>query len=333
MKKNKKILVLLMIGVLFLTGCTKQLKDADGKVITDDTTKQVLVENILCKPVELDETYKTALEKKKEDYKKLYDSGDLSKKDYEKKLKSIIDIDKLPVCTEFSPIKDGYESLWTSVFVKPLAWVIVKIGMLINNRYGIAIIITTLLIKLILFPMSYKSLKQSENIRKAQPKLNKIEKKYENKTDQQSMMMKSNEMMAVYKEYKINPISGCLLGFLQIPLFFAFYEALYRLPILFEGKFLGLRMGMTPLAGAGQGDWYYLILPIIVGLVTYFSFKMNKMGAGVDKQQEKQMSMMFNIMIVMIFFTSFSMSTAIIIYWVTNSAFTIVQNLLMKRSK
>ena len=90
-------------------------------------------------------------------------------------------------------------------------------------------------------------------------------------------------------------------------------------------------MGITPLAAAGQGDWYYLVLPILVGLVTYFSFKMNKNQAAGD--QMKQMNMMFNIMVVMIFITSFSMSVAIIIYWITNSLLAIGQNLLIKRSK
>ena len=331
MKKNKKILVLILLVTLLLTGCTKQLKDADGKVIQDKTTKQVLIENVLCKPDALKETYEEALNNKKEDYQKMYDEGELSKKDFEKKTKNILDIEKLPVCEEISVVQGGYETLWTSVFVKPLAWVIVNVGKLLWKNYGLAIIVVTILIKLILFPFTMKSLKQSENIQKAQPKLQKIEKKYANKTDQQSMMMKSNEMMAVYKEYKINPVSGCLLGFIQIPLFFAFYEALYRLPILFENKFLGLHMGMTPLAGAQAGSWYYLILPVIVGLVTYFSFKMNKKTMPND--QMKQMNLMFNIMIVMIFITSFSMSFAIIIYWVVNSLFTIIQNLLVKRSK
>ena len=168
-------------------------------------------------------------------------------------------------------------------------------------------------------------------MKKIQPKLDKIEKKYKNKTDPDSMMMKSNEMMALYKENGIKPLSGCLMAFIQLPLFFAFYEALYRLPIVFEGSFLGFNMGMTPLAGAEAGHWYYLILPILVGLVTFFSFKMNKNTMSSD--QQKSMNMMFNIMIVMIFITSFSMSTAIIIYWVVNSAFTIVQNLIVKRSK
>lgn len=331
MKKTKKIFLLSLTIMLLLTGCTKQLKDADGKVIQDEKTKQVLVENILCKPIELENVYKDAIKQKKKDYKKLYEDGDLSKNDYKEKIDSLINIDKLPKCTEISIVEGGYETLWTSVFVKPLAWIIVNIGKLLWSNYGLAIIIITILIKLVLLPITMKSLKQSESIKKAQPKLNKIEKKYANKTDQESMMMKSNEMMAVYKEYKINPMSGCLMGFLQIPIFFAFYEALNRLPILFEGKFLGLHLGMTPLAAAGEGYWYYLVLPIIVGLVTYFSFKMNNNSMAED--QAKQMKMMFNIMIVMIFITSFSMSVSIILYWITNSVLAILQNLLIKRSK
>ena len=330
MKKNKKILIV-AIGLMFLiTGCTKQFKDVDGRVVQDETTKQTLVENILCKPVEQEETYKKAINKKKKDLKKKYEAGDLSKKEYNKMVKELPNIEKLPNCSKMTIVEGGYETLWTSVFVKPLAWVIVQIGKFVGN-YGLAIIIITILIKLVLFPLTYKSLKQSENMKKAQPKLSKIEKKYAGKNDQESMMMKSNEMMAIYKEYKINPMSGCLTSLLQIPLFFAFYEALYRLPLLFEGKFLGFQMGMTPLAAAGQGKWYYLILPILVGVVTYFSFKMNKNTMAGD--QAKQMNMMFNIMIIMIFVTSFSMSTAIIIYWITNSLLGIGQNLLIKRSK
>lgn len=331
MKKNKKVVLTLLIMLVLLTGCTKQLKDANGKVVKNEATKQVLVENVLCKPEELADKYKEVTEQKKLDYKKMYEDGDISKKDYNKKLKNILDIDSLPKCTSIKVIEGKYENIWTSIFVKPLAWLIVNIGKILGNSYGLSIIVVTILIKLILYPFTIKSLKQSENIKKAQPKLNKIEKKYANKTDQESMMMKSSEMMAVYKEYNINPISGCLLGIIQVPLFFAFYEALNRLPILFEGKFLGLYMGMTPLSGMGEGKWYYILLPIIVGLVTYFSFKMNK--TTISDSQAKQMNMMFNIMIVMIFITSFSMCTSIIIYWVVNSVFTIVQNLLVKRSK
>lgn len=329
-KKTTKVLVLLLCLIL-LTGCTKQMKSANGKqVIKSETTNQTLVENVLCKPDKLYDEYDKALKQKKSDYKKMYKKGNLSKKEYNKKIDNIIDIEKLPKCENISIVEGGYETFWTSVFVKPLAWAIVNLGKIVKN-YGLAIILATLIIRLVLFPITKKMMNQSENMKMAQPKLDKIEKKYKNKTDQQSMMAKSTEMMAVYKEYNINPVSGCLLSFIQLPLFFAFYEALNRLPILFEDKFLTFNMGMTPLAGFENGNYLYLVLPILVGIVTYFSFKINKMS--VSKEQESQMKMMFNVMIVVIFITSFSMSTAIILYWIVNSGFTILQNILIKRSK
>ena len=84
--KNKKLLIVLLIGILTLTGCTKQFKDAEGKVIQDEKTKQTLVENILCQPESLKEVYEDAIKQKKKDYKKMYEDGDLSKNDYNKKI-------------------------------------------------------------------------------------------------------------------------------------------------------------------------------------------------------------------------------------------------------
>ena len=328
--KKTKILILLVLAVLLTTGCTKQLKNADGSVVRAEKTNQILVENVICRPNELKDEYIKAIDKKREDLLKKFEDGDISKKKYDKERHNLLDIEKLPVCKKMSIAEGGYETFWTSVFVKPLAWVIIQIGNLLKNNYALSLIIVTILIRLILLPFTISGLKQSERIKKAQDKLNKLEKKYANKNDQQSMMMKSQEMMAIYKEYNINPFAGCLVSFLQIPLFFAFYEALNRLPVLFEGKFLGLHLGMTPLMGANTGAWYYLLLPVVVGIVTYFSFKMSRAQMG---DQAKQMNMMFNIMIIMIFITSFSMSTSIILYWIISSAFSIVQTLIIKRSK
>ena len=88
MKKSKKVL-LLLISILLLTGCTKQLKDSKGKVVVDETTKQTLVENVLCKPSQLADTYKKTIEQKKIDYKKMYDDGDISKKEYNKRINNM----------------------------------------------------------------------------------------------------------------------------------------------------------------------------------------------------------------------------------------------------
>ena len=121
MKKNKKILII-MTCLLLLTGCTKTLKDEDKNVVTNEKTGQSITENIICKPTD-------------KDVIEIYKENDVK-------------ISKLPECDDFTPLSN-YEGLWTSLFVKPLAWVILQIGKLLNS-YGASIIITCLLIRLIL---------------------------------------------------------------------------------------------------------------------------------------------------------------------------------------
>lgn len=334
MKKNSKLkIAFLVILLVVMTGCTKQLKDVNGKIVKNEETGQTLPSNILCKPTDNDiiKLYETTREKQIKSLDKKLKNDDITKAEYKKKKSKLLDVNKLVACKNFKVSSGGYEGLWTTFFVKPLAWVLIRLGGFLKN-YGLAVIAATLLIRLILFPVTKKAAKQSELMKLAQDDLSKIEKKYKNKNDQESMTMKSQEMMAVYKKNGINPMSGCLFGVIQIPLFLAFYEALYRLPVLFEDKFLIFNMATTPISGMSSGNYIYFILPVIVGVVTYFSFKLNS-GASMGADQAKQMKTMMMIMMVLIVFTSFSMSTAIILYWITNSSFTIVQNLLVKRSK
>lgn len=303
--KKRKITVLLVIMVLLMTGCTKNLKGEDNKVVQNPETGQTLVENILCQPEE-------------EITVNLYKENG-------------VEIDKLPKCSEFKITSGGYEGIWTTIFVKPLAWVVLQIGKLVSN-YGLAVIIVTLLIRLILIPVTHKTAMQSENMKAAQPELDKLEKKYKNKTDQDSMMQKSQEMMLIYKKHKISPLSGCLFSLIQIPLFFAFYEAMNRMPALFEENFLGFHLGTSPLTALSNGQYYYLIFVVLVVLTTYLSFKLNK-TASMGGEPEKQMKMMTNISVIFISIASFSISTGVALYWIFNSGFTIIQNLLVKRGK
>ena len=304
--KNKIFkIILITFVVLSLTGCTKILKDENKKPVKNEVTGQNLIENILCRPENKDSIKK-------------YEEHD-------------IDIKKLPKCEEMS-INDGnYEGVWNSIFVKPLAFIIVKIGELFKN-YGLAVIFVTILIRLIMFPLTKKTALQSENMKNAKPELDKLEKKYKDKNDQASMMAKSQEMMGIYKKYNISPMSGCLFSFIQIPLFFAFYESLNRLPSIFEGNFLGLNLGTTPLTGLSNGDYGYVILIILVVGATYLSTKLNQ-TASMSSEQEKQMKTMMNMMIVFIFIASFNVATSIALYWITNSTCTIIQNLLVKRRR
>ncbi len=312
-KKNKILKVLVIFVLIFgLTGCTKYLKK-DGKPVRNESTGQNLTKNILCQP--------------EGDTLKLYEEYN-SQVDNDNKVK----IENLPKCENLKITKGKYEGLWTSIFVKPLAWFIIQIGKLVNS-YGLALILATVIIRGVVWPFTKKTALQSENLKKAQPELTKIENKYKNRQDQEAMMQKSQEMMMVYKKYNINPLSGCLFSFIQIPLFFAFYEAISRIPAIFEETFLGFQLGTSPAIAAFQhGKYYYLIFIVIIALATYYSFKLNS-GASMGKEQEKQMKTMTNVMVVIMTITAFSISSGIAIYWVTSNVFTIVQNLLVKRGK
>ena len=309
--KNKSVKIILILFMLFsLTGCTKYIKDENKKIIQNESTGQNLPLNILCKPTD------------KETLSIYEEYNNTTKNDK-------VELDKLPACKTM-PIKSkNYEGLWVTLFVQPLAWIIIKIGNLVKS-YGLALILCTLLRRGICYPFTKKTALQSEKIKKAQPKLNKLEKKYENRNDQESMMQKSQEMMMIYKEYGINPMSGCLFSFIQIPLFFAFYEAITRIPAIFEESFLGFQLGTSPsVALFEQGKWIYLILIVLVVLATYFSFKLN--SSSMSSEQAAQMKTMTNVMIIMMAITSFTISSGIAIYWITSNVFTIIQNLLVKR--
>ncbi len=332
MKQFKKAFLVLVM-IFLLTGCTEYLKTEDKKNVINPTTGQNLTKNILCKPTD-EETIKIYEENgidldklpacfcEKETYTKgEYTNGEYTESEYN--------------CDAFKLTSGGYEGLWTSVFVKPLAWIIIFVGKYVNN-FGLGLIITSILIRLVAYPLTNKAAMQSELLKKAQPELDRLEKKYEKKdlNDREVMMMKSQEMMAIYKKYNINPLSGCLFSFIQLPLFIAFLEAINRVPALFEEKLFGFHLGTSPKIGIQNGNYWYIILIILIGLSTYLSFKLNSgaSAASANDEMKKNTDMMMNMFLVMIVIMSVFMSSAIGIYWITSNLFTIVQNLIVKRS-
>ena len=305
MKKIRVFLLALM--VVLLTGCGSAIKNKDKKVEIYKPTGQTLQNNILCKPTE-------------KDLIELYNK-------YDKQLK--VSMKKLPECKNFKITSNKSSGLWEFLFVKPLAYVILKLGYAIKN-FGLSVMIVGILIRLVLLPFSKKSQLQSQNLQKATPEIQKLEIKYKDKTDSESMMQKSQETMAIYKKYGVNPLSGCLLAFIQLPLFFAFLQAINRVPAIFEGKFLGLSLGMTPTTGISKGNYAYLILIVLVLLTTYYSFK--KTLSQTATTQQGQGKSMLIIMLIMIFVASFSLPTAIALYWIVTNAFIVVQNYFIDKS-
>ena len=303
MKKYQKLFILILC-LFLLTGCTRLLKDSDNKIIKNEETGSTITENIICKPTN-------------ENTIAIYTENG-------------VDIESLPKCSKFSPI-GNYEGLWTSLFVKPLAWAIIKIGSLLKN-YGLALVVTCLIIRLILFPFTKKTAMQSELMKKAQPEMARIEKKYENKPSTEDQNKKAQEMMMVYQKYKINPISGCLLAFIQLPLLLAFYEAIQRTPAIFEDKFLFFELGRTPWNAIASGEYTYIILVILIFVATLFSFRKTlKDQTAAANGMDMRYTLYF--MLAIITYSSFTIASAVGIYWITSNLFTIMQNILVERKK
>lgn len=309
-KKTIKIL-LLILSLAMLTGCTKTLTGEDKKPVKYEETGKALTENVLCRPTD-------------ENVVNIYKENN-------------VDIDKLPKCETFKPFSE-YEGLWTTIFVKPLAWAIINIGLLLEKiglgkglANGFAIVISCLVIRLILYPLTRKTAMQSEKLKEVQPQLEKLEKKYKDKTSEEDQKRKAEEMMAIYSKNKINPLSSCLLSFIQIPLLFAFLEAINRTPVIFENKFLKLDMGTTISHGIMSNLWYaYIIFLLLILATSYFSFRKTLKD---QTAMAKQMKGTIYFMLAMILVAAFSLPVALGIYWITSSLFTIVQNMLVEKKK
>lgn len=311
-RKNKTVkILLLIISLAMLTGCTKTLTDADNKVVKNEETGKALTENVLCKP-----TDETSI--------KLYEENGIK-------------VEELPSCKSFKPFEE-YEGLWTTLFVKPLAWVIINIGALLEKvnfgkglANGLALILSCILIRLIMYPLTQKTAMQSEKMKEVQPQLEKLEKKYQNKNSEEDQRKKAEEMMLIYQKYKINPVSSCLLSFVQIPLLFAFLEAINRTPVIFENTFLGLKMGTTISHGIMSNDWWlYIIFLILILGSSYLSFRKTLKD---QTAMAAQMKGTIYFMLAMIVVSSFSLPVALGLYWIASSLFTVVQNVIVERKK
>ena len=311
MKNKFKILVLVFV-LLLTSGCgnSKYIQDKDKKIVTYEETGQMLEKDILCLPEKDSELYN------------IY-------KEYSDQLN--IDFEDLPACTDFKITSNESSGLWEFLFVKPLAYLILVLGKLVGNL-GISLILIGLAIRLILLPFTIKSTKQTMNMKKAGPELEKLERKYRNRTDNESLMAKSQETMMIYKKYKVNPMVGCLMSFIQLPLFFAFLQAIYRTPAIYEESLLTFNLGMTPLVGIKTGNYLYLLLLVLIAVSTYFSFKQTMSQAGSQSPEAaKQMKIMLYVMLVVITYASLTLPTALAFYWIVTYAFIAVQNIIMNK--
>ncbi|MCI5731656.1 MAG: YidC/Oxa1 family membrane protein insertase [Eubacterium sp.] len=214
------------------------------------------------------------------------------------------------------------------------------------HNTGLCIILFTIVIYLILYPLNSKQQKSSRLMNKINPEIKEIQKKYKGKTDQASQMKMNQETQAVYAKYGISPFSGCLPLLITLPIMFCLYRVMYDIkfyiPALAEGNaniFLGLDIDVSPLDYFNSGEhrfgWIAFIIPVLAVLFQFLNTKILQVKTD-DKKGEQDsmassMKMMNYFMPFMSGFFCLSLPMYIGLYWITGSIFRVVQGILVNR--
>lgn len=212
---------------------------------------------------------------------------------------------------------------WLKPVSKALMWMLNAIHSVIPS-YGVAIMLLTLVIRFIFWPLTHKSSQSMKRMAEIQPLVKEIQEKY--KKDPQRMQA---EMMRIYKENKVNPVSGCLPMFIQIPIFFSLFMVLRSSIELRFAPFLWIRDLSEPENLLVNVIGFPInILPLLMAGTMYWQQKITP-TAG-DPQQAKMMRVMMTGM--MLFFL-YSYAAGLALYWTTQNLLMIGQQLWMQRKK
>jgi len=238
-------------------------------------------------------------------------------------------------------------ALWNSVFYQPIYNILIFI---IDNitfgDVGFAIILVTIIVKLILSPLTRKSIKSQILMKRMEPELKQIKKDFPNKEEQ------AKKTFEIYKKYGTNPFSGCLVVLLQLPVIFALYYVFYKpfavdvnliysfisTPATLHTNFLGLiEMGSKSIflglmAGVTQFIQGYLSTPMKAKI----EIIKEKSSQDEPKTFQEQLSdsMQMNIRYILpvfIAFIAWKISAAVALYWIVSNIFTIVQEWYIRR--
>ncbi len=230
--------------------------------------------------------------------------------------------------------------MFQTFIIIPLSNALVFLTSLFFNNLGIAVIVLTLLVKIILFPLSLSTLKSQAALKKIQPLIDDIKKKYTDKNEQ------AIKIMELYKEHKANPLTGCLPLLIQLPIIIGLYQVFLRgdtslnpdiiysfiqVPESISHMFLGFDLREKS-----------ALLALFAGVAQYFQLYYSPMHAQKNEQKEKstdpQMVMMENmqknlryILPIMIVIFTFFTPSAIALYLIVSSIFTLVQEIIITK--
>ncbi len=262
--------------------------------------------------------------------------------------------------------------LYQSIYTTPIGektnawnWVILQLGYftfyasnlfgLLGNTYlyWLGLLIMTLLIRTLGWPIYAKTNDMSLKMQLAQPEINKIQEKYRNRKDQASQQRMQMETMELYKKYKIN-VFGCLMPLLQMPIFIAMYQVVQRFPLTdlstftdlsvnMNINFLWLKEAVDGTGGLGNTEWLLnLPLAIAVSVLMFFSQwltqhrtkmqqKPNQYAGAKAQQSQNTMKYMMYFMVIFMGYISLR-NAGIAFYWVIGTSYQLFQSYLSFRN-
>lgn len=191
----------------------------------------------------------------------------------------------------------------------------------LSGNWGLAIILMTIVIRTVLWPLQAKSQYSMKRMGKLAPLMKELQEKHKDNPQQQQM-----EVMKLYKEYGVNPVGGCLPMLLQIPIFFAFYGVLQNAAELRGQGWLWVQ-DLSIADTVGQFLGYNINpLPLIMGVTMIAQMKLTPQPTTMDKSQK----IMMNVMPFFFLWICYSFAAALALYWSVTNIYAIVQSWIMK---
>ncbi|GHN16712.1 YidC/Oxa1 family membrane protein insertase [Lactobacillus delbrueckii] len=218
-----------------------------------------------------------------------------------------------------TPISHNSSNWWDAWVVYYLSQFVLWIAKVCGGSYGWAIIIFTVIIRVILLPLNAVQINSTRKMQEIQPELKALQEKYSSK-DLETRNKLNEETQKLYKEAGVNPYAGCLPMVIQLPVMWALYQAIWRTPEMQNGKFLWMDLG--------KPDPYY-ILPILATVFTFLSSYIATLS--VPKSSQTTMTkMMSYVMAIMIGIWAIVFQSAISLYWVISNLFQVGQTLVLQ---
>ena len=218
-----------------------------------------------------------------------------------------------------TPISHNSSNWWDAWVVYYLSQFVLWIAKVCGGSYGWAIIIFTVIIRVILLPLNAVQINSTRKMQEIQPELKALQEKYSSK-DLETRNKLNEETQKLYKEAGVNPYAGCLPMVIQLPVMWALYQAIWRTPELQNGKFLWMDLG--------KPDPYY-ILPVLAAVFTFLSSYIATLS--VPKSSQTTMTkMMSYVMAIMVGIWAIVFQSAISLYWVISNLFQVGQTLVLQ---